>query len=212
MNFAWMFRAIVYVLFLKPFVFLLIGVAVKGREHLRGGRPFILLSNHNSHMDTLVLLSLMPLRDLRWVRPVAAADYFCASRATGFFVSLLFNILPIQRKPVPGADSPIEVMASALQAGQSLILYPEGTRGKPEEMSRFHSGAARLMERFPDVPVLPVYLDGMGRILPKGEPIPVPFIGRVNIGAPRIYRGSPTEITVKLEQDIQELKRECRGE
>jgi len=205
-------RVLFYTLVVRPFLALVIGLRVKGREHLERDAQLLIVSNHNSHLDTLVLLDLIGPWRMHRFRPVAAADYFQKSAPLDAVTSLLFNILPIRRTGGDAAGDPIEVMASALDGGDSLIIYPEGTRGEPEQMARFRSGAGRLIARYPQLEVIPVYLDGMGRILPKGSWYPVPFIGRVNVGAPRRMEGTPAEITAALEAAVRELKRACRGE
>jgi 1-acyl-sn-glycerol-3-phosphate acyltransferase len=97
-------------------------------------------------------------------------------------------------------------MEAGLQSGQALILFPEGTRGSGEDIARFHSGAAHLIEKCPDVPVVPVYLVNMGRSLPKGEWIPVPFFCEVRIGEPKTLQGNCREITAALEVAVRELR------
>jgi 1-acyl-sn-glycerol-3-phosphate acyltransferase len=97
-------------------------------------------------------------------------------------------------------------MEAVLRAGQSLLIFPEGTRGGGKEMAHFHSGAAHLIEECPDVPVVPAYLVNMGRSLPKGERIPVPFFCEVRLGKPRTYEGNCREITAALESAVRELR------
>jgi 1-acyl-sn-glycerol-3-phosphate acyltransferase len=191
---------------LRPFLTLFIGLRVRGREHLPKTDPFILVANHSSHLDTLSLLSLFKLSRLRRLRPVAAADYFERNPAMSFFSRTGFNILPIARKGITAGTNPLPRMEAALRAGQSLIIFPEGTRGSGEDVGRFHPGAAHLIERCPDVPVVPAFLVNMGRSLPKGEWIPVPFFCEVRLGAPRTFRGNRREITAGLEQAVRELQ------
>ncbi len=97
-------------------------------------------------------------------------------------------------------------MEAQLRAGKSLIVFPEGTRGSSEEMGPFRSGVARLLERAPNVPVIPAYLVNMGRSLPKGEFIPVPFFCEVRLGVPRIMHGSKEEMIEALKAAVLELK------
>jgi len=195
-----------FVLVLRPFLTLFIGLRVRGREHLPLTGPFILIANHTSHLDTASLLSLFPLRRLPDLRPVAAADYFEQNRLVSALSKTLFNILPIARKQITPDTNPLPRLAEALHAGQSLILFPEGTRGTGEDLARFHSGAAHLIEKCPDVPVVPVYLVNMGRSLPKGEWIPVPFFCEVRIGRPQTFQGNRREITAALESAVRQLR------
>jgi 1-acyl-sn-glycerol-3-phosphate acyltransferase len=198
-------QMLVFVIAIKPFMALFIGLRVRGREHLVQPRPFVLIANHSSHLDTISLLSLFPLSRLRRIRPVAAADYFERNRFVSLFTKTLFNILPIARKNITTENNPLRRMRDALEAGDSLLIFPEGTRGSGEQMGEFRSGVAHLIEKVPGVPVVPAYLVNMGRSLPKGEFIPVPFFCEIRIGAPRVLSGSRQEINRALESAVREL-------
>ena len=190
---------------IKPFMALFIGLRVRGREHLTGSEPIILVANHSSHLDTMSLLSLFPLSKLRGIRPVAAADYFERNAFVSILTKTLFNILPIARKNITSENNPLRRMREAIAAGDSLIIFPEGTRGSGRELGEFRSGVAHLIEKVPGVPVVPAYLVNMGRSLPKGEFIPVPFFCEIRIGAPRVMTGTRQEITRALEAAVLEL-------
>lgn len=207
-----MFRNVVQMMFfalaIKPFMALFIGLRVRGREHLRETDPFVLIANHSSHLDTMSLLSLFPLTRLRRIRPVAAADYFERNKFVSLLTKTLFNILPIARKNITSENNPLRRMREAIEAGDSIIIFPEGTRGSGQEMGEFRSGVAHLIEKMPGVAIVPAYLVNMGRSLPKGEFIPVPFFCEIRIGAPRILQGSRQEITKALEAAVRELAEE----
>ncbi len=188
----------------RPLVFLWIGLRVHGREHLPPRGPAIVVSNHNSHLDTLVLMSLFPLRMLPRIRPVAAADYFLASRLRTWVACRLFGILPIERQ-VRARRDPLEPLVGALDRGAILILYPEGTRGEPERMARFRSGVAHLAARRPGVPIVPVFLSGLGRVLPKGALVPVPFFVDVAVGPPLRFSGDRHGFARELEERVRRL-------
>ena len=204
-------QMIVFALAIKPFMALFIGLRVRGREHLFGSEAFVLIANHSSHLDTISLLSLFPLSRLRSVRPVAAADYFERNRFVSLFTKTVFNILPIARKNITTENNPLRRMREALEAGDSLIIFPEGTRGSGEQIGEFRSGVAHLIEKMPDVAIVPAYLVNMGRSLPKGEFIPVPFFCEIRIGAPRVLNGSRQEITRALEAAVRDLAPEAPG-
>lgn len=187
---------------------LFIGLRVRGREHLSSAAQFILVANHSSHLDTMSLLSLFPLKQLRRIRPVAAADYFERNAFVSLLTKTLFNILPIARKNITSENNPLRRMREAIEAGQSLIIFPEGTRGPGGEIGEFRSGVAHVLGKLPNVPVLPAYLVNMGRSLPKGEFIPVPFFCEIRLGAPRVMTGSRQEITGALEAAVRELAAE----
>ena len=195
-----------FLLIIKPFIRLFIGLRVRGRESLNSSKPFVLVANHSSHLDTVSLLSLFSIRRLPNVRPVAAADYFERNRFVSMFTRIAFNILPIARKNISAENNPLRQMQAAIEAGYSLIIFPEGTRGSGDEMAPFKAGVAHLLERTPGLPVVPAYLVNMGRSLPKGEFIPVPFFCEIRLGAPRLVEGSKQEIVKTLEAAVRELK------
>ncbi len=191
---------------IKPFMTLFIGLRIRGREHLPDSDPFILIANHSSHLDTVSLLHLFPVRRLSRIRPVAAADYFERNRLVSLLARSLFHILPIARKDITTETNPLPRMQAALEAGQSLILFPEGTRGDGQAISHFRPGIAHLLEKTPQVPVIPAYLVNMGRSLPKGTLIPVPFFCEIRLGPPRRLQGTRAEILQSLEAAVGELR------
>ena len=170
-------RTWVHLLVLRPLLRLLFGISVEGREHLAGLERFILASNHNSHLDVPLLFSILPARRLASVRPVAARDYFEKRPLLFRFVDAVFRPVWIDRE---GPSEPaVESMLAALEAGESLIIFPEGTRGEPGRIGRFRSGVGRLAERYPELPVLPVFLHGPEKALPKDSAVPLPIWNRV---------------------------------
>lgn len=197
-----------FALVLRPILMLWVGLRVRGREQLPAADPFILIANHSSHLDTASLLSLFPGRRLKRIRAVAAADYFERNRLVSRLTRTLFHTLPIARKDFTPETDPRTTMLAAVDRGYSLILFPEGTRGSGEEIGRFKKGVAHLVERRPDVPVVPVYLHNMGRSLPKGELLPVPIFCEARIGVPRRPRGTQEEIVRELEEAVRALKAE----
>jgi 1-acyl-sn-glycerol-3-phosphate acyltransferase len=202
-----MLKQLFFLLVVKPFVLLVTGVHVSGRERLPPRGPCIVAANHNSHLDTLVLLSLFPLSSVASVRPVAAADYFMKNRFFAWVSRHLIGIIPIKRKPDRSDGHPLEEVKSALEAAQTVIIFPEGSRGEPEKMVPFKKGVAHLAGAFPEVPVVPVHLHGAGKSLPRGEALFVPFIIDVNIAEPLYYgNGTRDAFTARLEARIRELK------
>ncbi len=197
-----------FVLLARPLLGLLIGVNVLGRENLAKAPQFVLVANHNSHLDTLALLSLFPLSRLRHIRPVAASDYFMNNALLRWFSTTVMNILPIPREGFTKSNNPLALMGAALEAGDSIILFPEGSRGEPERMAPFRKGIAHVLEKHPEVPVIPVFIKGMGKSLPKGEVVLVPFFCDIVIGEPRKVRGSRDEIVRSLESAVSELREE----
>ena len=192
-------------LVLRPFMALVIGLRVRGREHLPERDPFILIANHASHLDTASLLSLFPLSRVGRIRPCAAADYFEASRLRSLLSHAGFNILSIPRRGFHAGEHPIRMMTAALERGESLILFPEGTRGQGGELAQLKPGIAHLIEAAPQVPVVPAWLTNTSRALPKGEFLPVPMFCEVRIGPAFHPAGTREQIMAQVHAALEQL-------
>ena len=199
-------QAAFFLVVVKPFLRLFIGLRVVGMENLPAQDPFVLIANHSSHLDTASLLSLFPLGRLRKIRPAAAADYFERTPLMAWFSHTFFNILPIARKHITREDHPIQRMRQAVEAGQSLVLFPEGTRGQGQDLGPFQPGIAHLVEQLPDLRIVPCYLANMGRALPKGEVVPVPFFCEIRIGRPLRPEGGREDILAALRNEVLALR------
>lgn len=144
----------------------------------------IYFANHSSHIDTIALWSALP-PDLRArTRPVAAADYWGSSRLRRYVVLRGLNAVLINRSRTSPNDNLLEPLFDALDQGDSLIIFPEGTRQHQPLPGPFKSGLFHLAERYPQVELIPVYLENLHRSMPKGTFLPVPITCTVRFGAP----------------------------
>ncbi len=151
----------------------------------------IYFANHQSHFDWVLLWASLP-RDLRAVtRPIAARDYWTATPLKHWITREIFNAVYVSRQRPQGAatagedeQDPLEPLMEALRQGDSLVIFPEGTRGHAADPASFKSGLYALAQAFPDVQLIPAWIDNVQRVMPKGEVVPVPILCTVTFGAP----------------------------
>jgi 1-acyl-sn-glycerol-3-phosphate acyltransferase len=143
----------------------------------------VYFANHTSHLDALVLWSSLP-RDVRALtRPVAAKDYW-ERGIIRRHIARTFNALLIDRRKIKVHQSPVGLMINEIGDKYSLIVFPEGRRNTGEEMAEFKSGLYYLGKKRPDLELVPVYIDNLNRVLPRGEFLPVPLLSCITIGPP----------------------------
>jgi len=172
---------------LLTLVRLVVGAYARFELPLSPGPQRLYFANHTSHVDTLAILAALPPGLRERVRPVAARDYWDATKNRRYIAQNLLNVVLIDRARTEASD-PLDPLRAALQAGDSLIMFPEGTRGDSPTPSPFRSGLFRLATEFPAVELIPAYLANLNRAMPKGRMIPIPLICRIGFGAalPRI--------------------------
>jgi 1-acyl-sn-glycerol-3-phosphate acyltransferase len=143
----------------------------------------IYFANHQSHADLVMIWAALP-QELRSItRPIAARDYWTRTPFMQWLTTAVFNAVYVERER-KGDDDPLQPLIDALDHGDSLILFPEGTRGFAEEPQAFKAGLYNLALKFPDVVLVPTWINNVQRVMPKGEVVPVPILCSVTFGAP----------------------------
>jgi len=185
------------------------GVQVQWQGYVPSERQRVYFANHTSHLDFVVLWSALPAKVRAKTRPVAAKDYW-EKGLRSYLAQAVFRAVLIERRvsghenqeqPRPSALAVIQQLADALGESDSLIFFPEGTRGSGESVAEFKSGLYHLAKRRPDVEFVPAYLENLNRILPKGEILPVPLLSLLTFGPP---------IQVKAEESKREFLQRTR--
>lgn len=167
----------------------------------------VYFANHTSHLDALVLWSSLPKAVRSLTRPVAAQDYW-SQGAIRRHIARTFNALLIDRKKIKVHRSPVDMMIREIGDQYSLIVFPEGGRGIDEEMGEFKSGLYYLGKKRPDLELVPVYIDNLNRVLPRGEFLPVPLLSCITIGPPMwLESGEPkAEFLSRAREAVRRLK------
>ncbi len=143
----------------------------------------IYFANHQSHADLVMIWAALP-KELRTItRPIAAKDYWTKSPLRQWITTAVFNAIYVDRART-GDQDPLEPLIDALERGDSIIIFPEGTRGHGEEPQPFKAGLYNLAQKFPQVVLVPAWIDNIQRVMPKGEVVPVPILCSVTFGAP----------------------------
>jgi 1-acyl-sn-glycerol-3-phosphate acyltransferase len=143
----------------------------------------IYFANHQSHFDWVLIWAALP-SDLRArTRPIAARDYWGRGGFKTWLTTAVFNAVYVSRQRTADED-PLEPLAEALKNGDSLVIFPEGTRSNKGEPQAFKAGLYHLAKQFPDVQLIPAWIDNVQRVMPKGEVVPVPILCSVTFGAP----------------------------
>ena len=145
----------------------------------------IYFGNHNSHADFALIWASLPTPLRRITRPVAGADYWNASPLRRYIIHEVLHGVVIERSREGSRIDPVDVMAAALENGDSLILFPEGTRNTTDELLLpIKSGIYHLAQKCPNIDLVPVWMENLGRLLPKGEIVPVPLLCSISFGTP----------------------------
>ena len=176
-------RAKLVAWFLLGLVRLLTGAQARWHGCPPKAEQRIYFANHQSHADLVMIWAALPAELRSITRPVAAKDYWTKTPLRQWITTAVFNAVYVDRART-GDQDPLEPLAQALDQGDSIILFPEGTRGHEEEPQPFKAGLYNLAQRFPQVVLVPAWIHNVQRVMPKGEVVPVPILCSVTFGAP----------------------------
>ena len=200
-------KLIFYALLVRPFLILFLGMNVRHLERLElPDGAHVIAANHNSHLDSLVLMSLFPLSEIHKIKLVAAKDYWCKTRWLEWFSLNVIGVIPIERGGKGASEDPLAPVMAALADGYKVVIFPEGSRGEPEQRQTLKFGVAKILQQRPDVKITPVFMYGLGKALPRGEALFVPFVCEVNIGEELSWQGDRVALMEQLEGSFDQLK------
>lgn len=201
---------IIYSFIIRWFLKLIVGVKFDNAKFLLDESQFIILANHNSHLDTMTLLASLPSKIIHKVKPVAAGDHFGKTKFKGKLTEFFVNALLIKRgrDKINPVNDTINKMIEALDNGYSLILFPEGTRGEPEIEQPLKKGIGIILEQRPEIKFVPAYMKGMGKAMPKDDNLIVPFNSFLRYGKPtKIKEKYVEKIMIQIKVELDKLKK-----
>jgi 1-acyl-sn-glycerol-3-phosphate acyltransferase len=163
----------------------LTGARALWRNCSPSAEPRVYYGNHASHGDFVMIWSALPAALRRNVRPVAGADYWNRDRLRRYLIRAVFNGVLVERDPARRKRDAIETLCKAVDGGASLIIFPEGTRNPGESpLLPFRSGIYHLARMRPQLEFVPVWLDNLARVMPKGRVLPLPLLCTATFGPP----------------------------
>ena len=201
-----MLRWVFYGVIVRPILLIILGFNARHMERLKPRGGHLIAANHNSHLDAMVLMSLFKLADLPKVKVAAAKDYFCRTPFMTWFSINVIGIIPIDRGGE--TENPIQPVMDALDQDFTVIIFPEGSRGDPEKQAPLKYGITKVLEAKPEIQITPVYMYGLGKALPRGEALLVPFVCEINIGEPLKWEEDRTKLIENLQDSFEALKSE----
>lgn len=192
---------------LAAFARLLSGASVRWIDSHPDTCQRIYFANHTSHLDAIVLWSALPNEIRSITRPVAAKDYW-EKGAVRRYMARTFNALLIDRTDIKVHQSPVDMMLREIGDSHSLIVFPEGSRNTEADVGEFKSGLYYLAKKRPDLELVPVHIENLNRVLPRGEFLPVPLLSLLTFGPPMwLESGEPkTSFLTRARSAVLRLK------
>lgn len=160
-----------------------IGLEVKNKINF--DKQYIIVANHNSHLDTTAIMSLFSSQEIKKLNIVAAEDYFFSNKFFSWISNTFLGLIPIKRKSVN--KNIFEKIYKTLDSGNSILIFPEGSRGKNGSLGELKKGIISISKNYAHIPILPIKLSKTEIVLPKGRFIPIPFIIKIEIKEPFFY-------------------------
>jgi 1-acyl-sn-glycerol-3-phosphate acyltransferase len=204
-------RLILFKGFLRPFLTFVMGVKYRYGQKIDLSVPTIFVANHNSHLDAICILASIPFHQIDKIHPVVAKDYFYRNTFMKYFFRFFLGSVSVERDG--SSVKPLERCEKLLRLGHSLIIFPEGTRGVANEMKDFKNGVSYLLKNVPEATYIPIYCEGLGNMMPKGDWVLVPSKASIIIGKRKsIDRSLDAKmITALIKESILELKGAIHG-
>ncbi|UTW64129.1 1-acyl-sn-glycerol-3-phosphate acyltransferase [bacterium SCSIO 12741] len=205
-----MIRKIVFKYLTWPILKGLLGMQIHYPKSILKQGQAVFIANHNSHLDTAGLLSGLPFHIARKIRPVIGRDYFDRVPWQEKWSRWLLKAINIPRKKTDRktGENPITMMTDALDQGDSLLLFPEGTHGKPEKMEPFKPGIGRLLTLRPDIPFIPIFIENASMVLPDGSKLPVPHQFSIRLGEAQLVQSTEVpEVVEEVQNAVMALKK-----
>ena len=168
----------------------------------------VYFANHTSHLDPIVIWSSLPQAVRTITRPVAAKDYWIKGPIRRYIANELFNAILIDREEIKVHQSPIDLILREIGQTYSLIIFPEGGRTEGRQIGEFKSGLYYLCKKRPELELIPVYIDNMNRILPRGEVLPVPMLSSLTFGPPMWLEAGEAKMSflIRAREAVKRLK------
>lgn len=210
MFFKYILHFVIFKIILKNFLRFFVGISFPRPDSFDKIPQCIFVANHNSHMDTAAFLSMIPMKGHLDTHPIAASDHFGTSAFAKMYYEFVFNTILIDRSGKKDAVKAVQPIHDALAQKKSILIFPEGSRGEPEVMGPFKNGVAYILKENPSIPFVPIFMEGLGKAMPKDDSFIIPHDSKIIVGQPVLIENVQSmpvaDITAIIRQSIVDLK------